>query len=354
MIFVNARFLTQDITGVQRFAEELSLSLNTMRDDVVFLSPRNILRQDVAKQLNVKIIGKNSGHIWEQYDLPNYLKRNGSPLLINLCSTAPVFYKNKIVTHHDVTYKRYPQSYSKKFRLLYNTLVPLMIKNSHKLITVSEFSKLELGKYYHVDPHKIAVVYNAVSGKFSGNDKVSADVGRDAYLLAVSSPNYHKNFHSLIEAFSQLDNKDITLKVVGGGSGSFKKQSYLQNFDESRIQFVGRVSDDGLLELYRNAIAFIFPSLYEGFGIPPLEAQACGCPVVSSQAASMPEVLGDSATFFSPLDIHDMSEKIASVLSDPDLRSSLIQNGYENIQRFSWNKSAEQLSHIIDGVLDKR
>ncbi|OSN11952.1 glycosyl transferase family 1 [Lonsdalea iberica] len=354
MIFVNARFLTQDITGVQRFAEELSLSLNTMRDDVVFLSPRNIARQDVAKQLNVKIIGKNSGHIWEQYDLPHYLRRNGSPLLINLCSTAPVFYKNKIVTHHDVTYKRYPQSYSKKFRLLYNTLVPLMIKNSHKLITVSEFSKLELGKYYHVDPHKIAVVYNAVSGKFSGKDNVSAGAGHDAYLLAVSSPNYHKNFHSLIEAFSQLDNKDITLKVVGGGSGSFKKQNYLQELDQSRIKFVGRVSDDDLLALYRNATAFIFPSLYEGFGIPPLEAQACGCPVISSNAASMPEVLGDSASFFSPLNIEDMGEKITSVISDPDLRSSLIQKGYENIERFSWNKSAQQLSHIIDGVLVKR
>lgn len=354
MIFVNARFLTQDITGVQRFAEELSLSLNTMRDDVMFLAPRDILRHDVAKQLNVKIIGKNSGHAWEQYDLPRYLKHNGSPLLVNLCSTAPVFYKNKIVTHHDVTYKRYPQSYSKKFRLLYNTLVPLMIKNSHKLITVSEFSKLELGKHYHVDPHKIAVVYNAVSGKFSGNAKVSADAGHDAYLLAVSSPNYHKNFHSLIEAFSQLDNKDITLKVVGGGSGSFKKQSYLQKLDQNRIQFVGRVSDDDLLALYRNATAFIFPSLYEGFGIPPLEAQACGCPVISSDAASMPEVLGDSATFFSPLNIQDMREKIASVISEPDLRSSLIQKGYQNIERFSWNKSAEQLSQIIDGVLVKR
>ena len=144
MLFVNARYLTQELTGVQRFAEQISLSLNDIRDDIIFLSPPGILRKDVAEQLQVKEIGSKSGHQWEQIELPRFLKNNDSGLLLNLGSTAPVFYNNQIVTHHDVTYKRYPESFSKKFRLFYGFLIPMMLKHSKKLLTVSEFSKKEI------------------------------------------------------------------------------------------------------------------------------------------------------------------------------------------------------------------
>ncbi|HDU8665065.1 TPA: glycosyltransferase family 1 protein, partial [Serratia liquefaciens] len=123
MLFVNARYLTQELTGVQRFAEQISLSLKVIRDDVVFLAPPGVLRNNVANKLQVREIGSKSGHFWEQIELPRYLKKNGSGLLLNLGSTAPVFYNNQIVTHHDVTYKRYPESFSRKFRLLYGFLI---------------------------------------------------------------------------------------------------------------------------------------------------------------------------------------------------------------------------------------
>ena len=115
-IFVNARFLTQHMTGVQRYAVEICLELKRMMgDDIEFVSPCNIIQKKYAEMLNVRIIGRHKGHIWEQIDLPSYLRKNDNPLLLNLCNTAPLFYKNKIVTVHDVAFMPYPQTFSKSF-----------------------------------------------------------------------------------------------------------------------------------------------------------------------------------------------------------------------------------------------
>ncbi|TWY21757.1 glycosyltransferase family 4 protein, partial [Serratia marcescens] len=149
MLYINARFLTQDMTGVQRFAEQISRSLNTIRGDVVFLVPDEKFKIEVDPSFELKVIGKKHGHLWEQIDLPKYLKSIGSPPLLNLCSTAPLFYRNQIVTHHDITYKRYPESFSRQFRYIYNLIIPIMLKNSRKIITVSEFSKGEIAKAFN-------------------------------------------------------------------------------------------------------------------------------------------------------------------------------------------------------------
>ncbi|MFP9227673.1 glycosyltransferase family 4 protein [Pectobacterium cacticida] len=353
MIYINARFLTQKLTGVQRFAEELCLSLKSIRDDIVFLSPHNIIRNDVAEKLNVKIIGKNKGHLWEQYDLPNYMKKNGSPLLINLCSTAPINYRNKIVTHHDVTYKKYPQSYSWKFRIFYNLCIPLMIRNTHHTITVSEFSKRELLRFYKIRERNISVIYNAVNAKFSPSESVTNDNNNNnKYILAVSSNNYHKNFHVLISAFKSINDPQLTLLVVGENNKNFSKQNYDSVTLDKRVKFLGRVSDDELIKLYRNARFFVFPSLYEGFGIPPLEAQSCGCPVIASNSASMPEVLRNSVIYFPPNRVDLLQERMLQFLSDDNLRKEKILAGYENTKRFSWYKSAKKLNEVIQEVLN--
>lgn len=345
MIYVNARFLTQEMTGVQRFAEEISLALKAIRDDVVFLSPPGVLREVIANKLNVEIIGTRSGHAWEQLDLPKYLRKKNSPLLINLCSTAPVFYKNKVVTHHDVIYKRYPQSYSRSFRLFYNMLVPLMIKSSKKLITVSEFSKKEIAETFNYQPENISVVSNAVNSSFTS---LVGNTDKERYLLLVSSRNFHKNFHGAIAAFSKLVEKnDLSLKIIGAANHSFSEFD-LSDGEIRNIEFLGRVDDATLIKLYQNAMGFVFPSFYEGFGIPPLEAQACGCPVISSNKASMPEVLQDSVLYFDPYDVDDIARRMKELIEDDSLRSSLIAKGYANVQRFSWHLSASKVDGIIN------
>lgn len=344
MIYINARFLTQPITGVQRFSIELCKELNKIRSDLVFLVPSLdlILDKSLLDIFNIVEVKGGSGHFWEQFVLPKFLKKEGNPLLVNLCSTAPILYTNQIVTHHDVTYIRYPQSFSWKFRFFYKTIVPIILKASKRIITVSNFSKIDISNVYDINSEKFEVIYNAVSKDFI-YDSVKK---RKPYFLAVSSPSYHKNFHRLIEAF--LESKsEFELYIIGGQVSSFKKLDYKNN---SRIKFIGKVSDSDLIKYYQEASFFIFPSLYEGFGIPPLEAQACGCPVIASNAASIPEVLGSSALFFNPSDKSEIKNLIEKVSIDTDLQQNLRELGLLNLKRFSWEISANKLDSIIEEV----
>lgn len=266
-------------------------------------------------------------------------------MLLNLCSTAPAFYNNQVVTHHDITYKRYPKSFSLKFRLLYGWLVPKILTNSKKIITVSNFSKNEISNYFNIDKNKIDVIYNAVGKEFHTTTPKLVEKEKP-YALAVSSPNYHKNFHGLIDAFLSTE-INLTLKIIGGGAASFKKMNF-NNGDDHRIHFLGRVDDDQLIQLYNNAQFFIFPSFYEGFGIPPLEAQACGCPVIASNTASMPEVLEQSVLYFSPHSKQEMQNALLEINNNAELRATLKNLGDKNSHRFSWKHSAEKINLLLE------
>lgn len=342
MIYINGRFLTQNITGVQRFAYEISVRISAFNKNVIFLVPDASLVKECYQTENVKIheVKGFSGHLWEQITLPLYLKKIGSPVLVNLCNTAPIFYSNQIVTHHDITYVRFPKSYPLKLRLIYGFIAKKIIKNSKAVITVSEFSKGEICEHYRCDAEKIHVIYNAVNRNFIPNENLKLG----SYILAVSSPNYHKNFHGLIEAFSETD-LDIELKIIGSASKTFSQLDLGVNDD--RVSFLGRVDDEKLIELYQCAKLFVFPSFYEGFGIPPLEAQACGCPVASSDKASMKEVLQSSAVFFDPQSKEDIKRAIRTVIDDNGINEKLRVLGSQNVSRFSWDESASKVYELI-------
>ncbi|WP_103610081.1 glycosyltransferase family 4 protein [Campylobacter concisus] len=345
MLIVNARFLTQNITGVQRYAIEISKQLKIqLGNEVLFVSPKNIIHNKIAEELEVCVVGKNRGHIWEQFDLPIYLTKNKSPLLLNLANTAPICYGNNIVTLHDIAFERFSENFNWKFGIFYRLLIPRIAKKAIKIITVSEFSKQEICDFYKIPSQKIYVIYNAVSNIF--NQKVKNY--SEKYVLAVSSLNYQKNFHSLIRAFNMLDDNNIKLFLVGDINRNFADIGLLKDIQGNKnIVFKGRIDDDELISLYSNAVCFIYPSLYEGFGIPPLEAQACGCPVVCSNAASLPEVCGDSVIYFDPYSVKDMRDKILSVLNDEILQKELRTKGFNNIKRFSWKRSVEQVIEIL-------
>lgn len=352
MIVINARFLTQELRGVQRFAEQTCLALKLMRDDVVFVAPYGIKMHSSAKALNVQCIGSHSGHLWEQLDLPKYLRSQGNPLLVSLSSTAPLMVRNQIATHHDITYIRHPESYTWAFRTLYRVMTPILLSRIKALLTVSSFSKGEISQFYNFPENKIFVVPNAVSDAFQPG---APTVGKQQYLLAVSSPSAHKNFKRMIEAFLLLrGHDDLQLHIVGAASEIFSDPS-LQHLASSdpRIRFLGRLSDQQLIAQYQGATAFVFPSLYEGFGIPPLEAQACGCPVIAANAASIPEVLQASAVYFDPMDVQHMAVAMERVLTDLQLRQSLRRRGLSNVRRFSWEESALRVSQRIDALTGK-
>lgn len=348
MLFVNARFLTQNITGVQRYAIEISKQLKAiLNNQVLFVSPKNIIHNKIAEELKVCVVGKNRGHIWEQFDLPIYLTKNKSPLLLNLANTAPICYGNNIVTLHDIAFERFSENFDWKFGIFYRLLIPRIAKKAIKIITVSKFSKQEICDFYKIPSQKIYVIYNAASNIFHQKIKNYSE----KYALAVSSLNYQKNFHSLIKAFNMLDDNSIKLFLVGDINRNFADIGLLEDIKGNKnIVFKGRIDDDELISLYSNAVCFIYPSLYEGFGIPPLEAQACGCPVVCSNAASLPEVCGNNVVYFDPYSIEDMRDKIQMVLDNEKLRDELRVKGLENVKRFSWERSTELIIEIVKNL----
>jgi len=350
MVVINARFLTQELRGVQRFAEQVSLALQARRPDLVFVCPDNIQMHDTARRLNVQVIGRRTGHLWEQLDLPRYLHRQGSPLLVSLGATAPLLYRNQIASHHDITYVRHPQSYTRAFRTAYRLITPVLLRHLKDLVTVSEFSRGEISAFYGFPKERILVVPNAVGDEFQPGIPSRA---RKTYLLAVSSPSEHKNFARMIKAFLQLRGHErVELRIVGAAGGVFCDPSLerLAN-NNPRIRFLGRLSDEELILQYQGAAAFVFPSLYEGFGIPPLEAQACGCPVLAANAASIPEVLQSSALYFDPLDVEHMAQAMHLVLANQCIRQQLRTLGLHNVSRFDWNHSAGLISERIDALL---
>ena len=345
MIVVNARFLTQPLTGVQRFAYELSLCLkNMLGDKVVFLAPRNILQQEMAERLGTKSVGRMSGYAWEQIELPLYLRKHGSPVLLNLCNLAPLFYGNNWVAIHDITWARYPETYSKVFCRVYDFLIPRLCRKAKQIITVSEFSREEISSYYGIPKKKMLVVYNAVGEGF--RQVTDASLREQRYFLAVSSLKANKNFVTVLNAFEKVLGMmpEVKLFIVGDCSDKNFQTVDLEKYKHnSAIKFLGRVTDVELVRYYSNAIGFLFPSLYEGFGIPVLEAQACGCPVISSSAASMPEVLQDSALFCEAIDVYGFAGQMCRLVESESLRSSLIEKGKMNVTRFLWQESAKKL-----------
>lgn len=347
MIYINGRFLEQSMTGVQRFASELVYRLSELRNDITILVSNKSNIKYATNDLNIIEVAGGAGHYWEQVTLPKYLKTLNNPLLLNLCNSAPIFYRNKISTHHDITYIKYPESYSWKFRLFYKNFTPLFLKTSHAVITVSDCSRKDISTFYNIDDQKIYVIHNAVSENFKQLVSNQNEADNSLFALAVSSPNYHKNFARMIEAYVKSE-ANYKLKIIGSASSVFNSVESQNILENEKVEFVGRVSDEELIDLYQKAQFFIFPSLYEGFGIPPLEAQQCGCPVISSDAASLPEVLQESALYFNPLDVSDITDKINIIYSNKKIKLDLVEKGLKNTTRFSWMKSAENLNILIN------
>ena len=348
MIVINARFLTQKLTGVQRFALEITRQLVNLRNDIILVAPKNIIYKNEARELNVEPFGRFKRHLWEQIELPLFLKKHKYPLLLNFANTAPLLYRNMIVTIHDLAVYEYPDAFSTLFRLWYRFLLPRIARRSKKILTVSNFSRDEISRRFGIRGDKIDVIYNAVSTGISCRERGSQ---RGKFILTVSSHDPRKNLIRLIEAFENLELKGYKLVIAGAQSSVFKSVKIRVNSE--RIDLLGHVGDEKLSELYSRASLFVYPSLYEGFGIPPLEAMKCGCPVVVSNIPPHREVCGDSAFYVNPKDTNDIKRGIETVLRDDNLRQELSRKGRERVKLFSWRRSAEKVSRIIDELVDE-
>lgn len=344
LIVINGRFLSQRITGIQRFAYEICCALQQTGVKLIILSPADIREEYDLSSLEVEIIGGKGSHFWEQVTLPGYMKNHyDGQLLLSLSGLSPLCYSHNIMTIHDVSYLLRPRSYSWAYCLYYQLMTPLIAKRAKKILTVSQFSKQELITKLGIATEKIGVVYNAVrSVGLKPRDM------KEKYLLAVGSLVPRKNIKRLLEAYCGMDHPDFDLYIVGGMHAIYADAELSAYADRKGVRFLGYVSGEELTHLYRNATAYINPSLYEGFGIPLVEAMTQECALVVSDIPAFREVCGESALYFNPMDADQMREKMNCIMHDEPMRKRLIAAGTEQASRFSWEQSALEVKRIIN------
>lgn len=351
-VFINGRFLTQRLTGVQRYALEVSAQLQQLishRDDLsmkIYMPSRNIPNEQPLPAIPVGFL---AGQLWEQLVLPWYK----SGCLMNLCNTFPLLGRRQLVVFHDASIYAATAGYAASFVLWYRLLLlGLRLRKNDKIVTDSEFSRHEISRYTGISTSRISVVYCGADhwGKVSFDESILEKLGLSGrrYLLAVGSTNVNKNLDRLISAYLQLNRPEIPLVLVGGANA--KVFSDADEIDAVGVLRAGYVSDSELAALYSEAIAFIFPSLYEGFGLPPLEAMTFGCPVISSREASLPEVCGDAALYCDAYSVENISECIRQMLDDEVLRISLITAGKARVEKFKWERTAQELLKLAEGL----
>jgi len=347
-LFINGRYLTQHLTGVNRFAYELTIKLIESGIDVTIICPKREIRPEYnIREFHIIKYGLGNSHFWEQISLPFFFAGRRNYLLVNFTGLGPIMTSNKIITIHDLAFLENPSWYSKSYVFLYKLLTPLCAKTSRHILSVSNFSKTEIIKWLGVESNHITVIYNAADENDLEQDDILEKVPSE-YILAVSSIDPRKNFVRLIKAFSFIPKH--TLVVVGGVNHVFNNVEIDTSL--SNVIFLGRVFDAELTSLYKHATAFVYPSLYEGFGIPPIEAMTYGCPVIVSDIEVLHEVCGEAALYVDPYNEKQIALTISKIIGDENLRQDLIEKGYKNICRFNWKKSSLALMDVLKNHID--
>lgn len=371
-IGIDARLYGTKHGGIGRYTEEVIRNLEQIdqineyfiflaRDNFNDYQPKNPKFHKVSADF--KVYG-----IFEQLLYPFLLYKYKLDLVHFPHFNAPIMYSKKfIVTIHDLIISHYPSSRATTLHPLlykaklgaYNLLIQKVSKKADKILTVSNYTKNDIVKFLKASPDKIIVVYNGVDlpDKSAGDncEDILQEFGIvDKYLLYVGSAYPHKNLEKLVEAFSVIKKDYPQLQFILGGKNSFFYERLKQSVEttdnlaaiKDSIIFTDYLSDAKLACLYKKAELYVFPSLIEGFGIPPLEAQTYGVPVVSSNATCLPEILGDSALYFDPENISDMTGKICLALASTDIRNELIKKGTDNIKKYSWRKMAVEIHNL--------
>ncbi|BCZ78106.1 Glycosyl transferases group 1 [Paraburkholderia steynii] len=358
-IAFNGKFFGAAPTGVHRVAEQLIAAMDALiaeqsangadyalvvRNSAGVPSYRNILcvkENPIARRMH-RIA-------WEQCYLPLARRKD---FILNLCNLGPLCHRDSATLIHDAQVYSAPESYSLSFRLWYKFLF-FFIGRRHKLIlTVSEFSRQELVYYGVASADKIVVVYNGcdhvLEVRPDDGQLMTLNLTRKRYVLALANTQKHKNIAVLLKAFAKSELKNVTLVLFGGATkADFENLGHVV---PPNVRFSGRITDSELVGLMANAGALAFPSLTEGFGLPPLEAMALGCPVVAAPFGALPEVCGKAALYADPFDADAWSEKIRTVLDDETVRQSLVSAGRRQAGTFTWKRAARSLFEAVKAV----
>lgn len=368
-LIVDAKVLLSPFTGIARYTYEISKRIKDSKDyDLYFnyMCPSKELKQNQQKQnknkkirdfiITNRFLRKHSRKVIDSINLffPKTYDIYWQP---NIIPNPHIKAKKVVATIHDFSFLIYPESHPKeRIHFFKKNFFKEVAKSSH-IITGSNFTKQEIVKYLDFDPNNITVIYHGVDHNlYKIYPKVELEKTKvkfalpAKFLLFVGSIEPRKNLISLLKAYNLLDSliQDSYPLVLVGAKG-WKNDDIMQEIDKSKqIRYLGYVEDKELPHLYNLATIFIYPSLYEGFGLPPLEAFACGTPSIVSNTTSMPEVCKDAALYLDPNNIYDIKDKIQILINDINLQKKLIDKALLRAKEFTWENSAKQHIKLFD------
>ena len=365
--------LCHSLTGVGHYTFELAraLAVNYPSDRFELISSKpfhpQIVEQHERDRLpNLEFINPASSTIrgrWWTLDLPRYLRRAGLDLFHGTNYEIPLWRRRRtIVTVHDLSSLLYPQLHRKPLARRMRLRLPLAVKLAKAIITPTEAVRRELCSHLNVKPERVTAIHEAPRESFHPMSLDESFVSRTRlgvesdFLLFVGTLEPRKNLLTLLKAFAQLvhDNGFRSQLVVGGGEGWQMEETFAfvrAAAIGDRVRLIGYVNDDELRALYSSCRAFIYPSLYEGFGLPPLEAMACGAPVIASRIAALEETIGDAGILVDPLDLHSLVAAITDVCENKKRRERLIAAGPAHAAGFSWEKTAHSTYEVYRRVV---
>lgn len=346
-LYINGQCLERSLTGVERYTLAVLYALDKLLDEIpyakiqtVLLVPSRVKYKLQFQKIKVKRIGRFSGIIWEQIELPFYCRNE---FLLSLHSVAPLLHHRQLIVMHDakVAYKGKLDTCEVR-RYWYKFLGQILGRRLSKIITISHFAARDIHEGFGIPYDKIKVV---LSGPYDLGG-VCEDRGTltryslqsRRFILGVGGGTTKNNILTA-RAVEELTDSDLIFVLAGSVPKSVQKG--LAEFKRTRC--IGRVTNEELLALYKNAFCLAFPSLVEGFGIPPLEAMAVGCPVIASTCEAIPEVCGDAVLYVDSYNVDSMKKQIARLLHDQVLVEQLIEKGYENLRRFDWDRTAKEI-----------
>lgn len=339
-IVLNGKWLAATATGVQRYAGELARRILERDAAATVIMPADAVRPDWLPEHRV-VVSRTRRALFEQVALPWHARRK---TLLSLAASGPLIARDQLVMIPDAITARYPGSYSRRFVIWYRLLHRVLARRARHVITISEFSRRELADVLGVPEERFELVVpgheHALEAVTAPTDPALVEAIRTPYVLCIGSLTPSKNLAPVTRALAEAG---IPVVVVGA-SGVKRVYAEEAGLTAPGVHLAGRLSDPELRYLTRGARALVFPSLYEGFGLPVIEAQALGCPVVASDRASIPEAGGDAALYFDAL---DPAAAVALLDTLDDERDALIARGHDNVARFSWEASADRVLAIV-------
>lgn len=345
--------------GSSEFCYQLLLGLNRDETNKYFVYLPTSASKDLPQESgNWKYEIFRSKKLWTLFGLSKKLSKNYEKLDVFFSPTHYLPFSvpmKSVIAILDVSYLHFPELFSKKDLYMLKLWGKFSIKKASKIITISQTSRNDIIKSYGVPESRVEVVYPGIK-LVDGSSLTSQGMEKfgisKKYILFVGTLQPRKNVERLIEAFSKLKRADLELVIVGRKGWMYQDiLNAPEKFDVAdRVKFIHDASDQDLPNLYKNAEIFVLPSLYEGFGLPVLEAMQYGVPVITSNVSSLPEAGGDAALYVDPKSAKDITEKMEKLLSDESLRNEMIAKGKKQAAKFSWEKAAKQTLSVLEGV----